>query len=493
MKKYPRRVKKILLIDPKGFGAGLSLGLGYLAGVLLKNKYQVKVLDFNNHASRLVKGPGFNLGLSSPLSWQERLDQALKWKPEVIGLTINSFTLDHALEIVTHCRQKTDPQVVYLAGGPHLNMFQKSFLEKYHYLFDFAFLGEGEITLPDLLKNLNQPQKVKGILYYEARKDEVIQTEPRPLIEDLNSLPFPDFKVFDTVSAKAGLHNYQMMSSRGCPFGCVFCFKMWGRKWRARSAENVLAEIKQAKKKYRPKTLTFWDDNFTLDLKRAKRICDLMISEKINLPYGLAGMRADLADEELICKLKESGCNNISMGIEDADPKTFPLVGKGESLKQIEKTVKLIQKYEIPLIGYMVTGLINHTYQSFLRSLEFIEKLGIAAHWSIAFPFPRTPLFVWVHQNGRFLMTLEQGFQQCMTSKNPPIVFDTPEYPAGQRLKAYYLGNLRSKSYDLLISSRSGNFFKQGFDILEIIWKYDRPNASWHFKNLLKLFYQTLK
>lgn len=488
-----RKIRRVLLIDPKGFGAGLSLGLGYLAAVLTKNNYQVRVVDCNNTPTRLSQGPRFNLGFLKPQDWQEKVRKGLKWKPDVIGISINSFTLESALEIVKYCRANTDAGVIYMVGGPHVTMMKKIFMERYNYLFDFAVVGEGEETIVDLLSNINRPKRVKGIIYYDSNENQLIQTETRPLIANLDSLPFPNFEVFDTVSSKEGLFNYQMMSSRGCPYGCVFCFKMWGRKWRARSPENILEEIKFAIKRYNLHTLTFWDDNFTLDLSRAKKICDLFLSENLNLQYSLAGLRADRVDEELIRKLKESGCTNISMGIEDGDPETFPLVNKGETLEDIERAVKLIKKYDIPLLTYMVTGLINSSYQSFLRSLKFIEELGVAAHWSVAFPFPGTPLFNWARTNGRFLMTLEDGFKQCMTSKDPPVVFDTFTYSKEERIKAFNLGNLRSQSYDMLVSSRRGNFFQQTFDIIEAIWRYDRQKIGWHFSNLLKVFLKSMR
>lgn len=486
--------KRILLIDPKGFGAGLNLGLGYLAAVLVKNNYRVKVLDFNNTSRRLAKGPSLNLGFSRSDNWKNKIEAALKWKPLAIGISINSFTLQNSLEVIKYCRSIAKHEITYFAGGPHVTMFKKDFLEKNKDYFNFAITGEGEETIIDLLKNINSPKKVKGIIYYDKSRKQIIETEARPLIENLDTLPFPNFEVFDTVIVKDGLYNYQMMSSRGCPYGCIFCFHMWSRKWRSRSPENVLAEIKFAKRKYGMSTITFWDDNFTLEIERAKKICDMLLSEKekLNLKYDLAGIRADRVDEELINKLKKSGCVGISMGIEDGDPTTFPYVGKGETLEQIEKTAKLIKKYNIPLLTYMITGLINSTYKSFLRSLKFVEKIGVTAHWSIAFPFPETPLFNWVKENGRFLMSLDEGFKLSMTSKNPPVVFDTKAYTKDERIKAYYLGNLRSKSYDMIVSSRSNNFFQIALEIVEAIWKYDRQNFIAHLSVLMKFFSQFL-
>ena len=481
-------LKRVLLIDPKGFGAGLNLGLGYLAAVLLKNEYRVKVLDFNNDSQRLAKSFQFKLGIVRPETWDKRVDRVSKWEPNVIGISINSFTLENALGIIKYCRSKIGDRAKYVVGGPHVTMFRKDFLEKNKDLFDFAVVGEGEETIIDLLKNIKNPKKVKGIIYYDLKKNQLIETKPRSLINNLDSIPFPNFEVFDSVMAGEGLFNYQMTSSRGCPYGCVFCFHMWTRRWRARSPENILEEIKFAKKRFHFKTLTFWDDNFTLDLDRAKKICDLFLAEKLDLKYSLAGLRADRIDEELIEKLKKSGCIGIAIGIEDGDPSTFPLVGKGETLEDIKKAVRLIQRYNIPLLAYMVTGLINSSYKSFLCSLKFVENLGVTAHWSIAFPFPDTPLYDWAKENGRFFMKLEEGFKLSMTNKNPPVVFDTAVYPKEERLKAYYLGNLRCGSYDMVMKSRNDNVFRQAIDIAEAIWKYDREKWWGHFLNLSKVF-----
>lgn len=484
---------KILLIDPKGFGAGLNLGLGYLAAVLLKNGYEVKVIDLNNSLERLSNGPELNLRLFKIETWKKKINSAIIWQPDVIGISINSFTLDNSIKVIKYCREKVGRKVICLAGGPHITIFQKEFLEKWQELFDFALVGESEETIIDLLKNIKKPQKVKGIIYYDRNKKKIIETQTRPLISDLDCLPFPNFKSFDTYNPKRGFLNYQMMSSRGCPYNCSFCFHMWTTKWRARSPENILAEIKSAQNKYHFKNLTFWDDNFNLDPDRVRKICDLFLAKNLKLTYDLAGIRADKLDEKLIKKLKQSGCRGICLGIEDGDPKTFPYVNKGETLGQIKKAVALIKKYKIPLMGYMVIGLINSSYKSFLYSLKFVEKLKVVCHWNIAFPFPKTLLYDWVKKNGRFLMSIEEGFKSSMTSKNPPVVFDTINFPREERLKAYYLGNLKSRGYDMLVSSRDSNFFFQARDIIEAIWKYDRQNIWQHSFALFKMFTRIIK
>jgi radical SAM superfamily enzyme YgiQ (UPF0313 family) len=481
-------IKKILLIDPRGFGAGLNLGIGYVASALLKNNYEIKVIDCNNLPERLSQGPRLNLSGLQFDDWRAKIRRGLEWGPDAVAIAINSFTQLAAYEIAEFCHENLGDGILYLAGGPHLTVYKGKFMEKNHHLFDIGVIGEGEETVIDLLNNLDQPEAVKGITYWDDDENRVIQTVDRPILLDLNALPFPNFDYFDTVNTTDGLYNYQMVSSRGCPYECVFCSLIHTKRWRARSPENVLEEIKMARQKFHAQTVTFWDDNFTLHKDRVKKICDALIAEKWDLKFSLAGVRADLIDEELVSKLKEAGCNGISMGIEEGDQEVFPFVKKGESLEQIASAVRLVQSYKIPLSCYMITGLINSSYASFQRSLSYIEKLRVGAHWNIAFPLPLTSLNDWVHENGRFLMTVEEGFRLCMTSKNPPVVFDTPEYPKEQRLKAFYVGNLRCRSYDMVVGTRSGSFVGQVLDIIEAVWKYDRERLWWHFSYLFKVF-----
>lgn len=485
-------IKRVLLIDPKGFGSGLNLGLGYIAAILAREGYEVKVVDCNNLPVRLSKGPSISLGGVVPEDWRVKVARGLDWVPQVVGISVNSFTQESSFEIARFCRSRLGHEVVFVAGGPHVSVFKKEFIEKNQDLFDFGIVGEGEETIVELLRSLESPELVKGITYYDLKSQQVVQTEERRPILNLDSLPLPNLEAFDTVNPTDGLYNYQLSSSRGCPYKCVFCSQILSRIWRPRSPEHVIEEIKQAKRKYHMQSITFWDDNFSLDINRAKKICDLMISENINLEYHLAGVRADRLDDELLQKLKDSGCKSIFIGIEDGDVQTFSFVGKGESLESIEKAVNMVKKYNIAISSYMITGLINSNYESFLRSLAFVKKLGIPAHWNIAFPLPNTQLFNWVKDNGRFLMTVEEGFKHCMTSKNPPVVFDTPDYPKEQRIKAYYVGNLRCRGYDMVISSRSANLFRQAFDILEAIWKYDREKIWWHSSFLINIFIKSL-
>lgn len=131
------------------------------------------------------------------------------------------------------------------------------------------------------------------------------------------------------------LKYYPLSTSRGCPYGCIFCCVpiITKKSWRARSPENIIKEIKQAKKKYKFRHLFIVDDNFNFDKYRSKKICKLLISEKLNINWScISGIRADKFDEELGILMKMSGCKNITFGIESGDKKIFKTLNKGESL-----------------------------------------------------------------------------------------------------------------------------------------------------------------
>ncbi len=449
---------RVLLIDPKSFGKGLSVGLGYLSACLISNGHEVNVIDLNNKEENEKK----------------RLAIGLFWEPDIVGISITTFSLKEAQKVIRFCRKRYR-EAFYVAGGPHVTLEREEFLRQNSDLFDCCIIGEGELTMLDLISNIqlkNDLSEVKGIVYHKNR--DVISTRERPFIKDLDNLPFPNYRVFDSVSGK--LEEYPIITSRGCPFDCVFCANKYlsKRKWRRRSPKNVIEEIKHAMELYRFKKLVVWDDNFTLDVTRAKEICDLIISEGFHLNYSLNnGIRADRVDKELIKKLKASGCTEIYIGIENGDPETFPLVNKGETLEEIEAAVSLIKEEGMKVEGFMIIGLIDTTYQSTITSIEFIDKLGISAHWYIAIPFPYTKLYEWVKENGHVLVNVKEGLSSSMWSYPPPVTFENSNFTKEERLKAYVVSNLRSGNYGFLFESGKSSLHN-AFNVMVLTWVHDK-------------------
>jgi anaerobic magnesium-protoporphyrin IX monomethyl ester cyclase len=228
-----------------------------------------------------------------------------------------------------------------------------------------------------------------------------------------------------------------MMTSRGCPFNCIFCLNktLTRRTFRPRSAENVVAEIEWAMDRFRFDDLYIWDDHFSLIRERAEKICRMIIEKKLNIRYFLPdGIRADSVTPEFAALLRESGCAGVSVGFEDANPETFVHIKKGERYEVIVHAIETLRDVGVPVRCSMVIGLPHTTYASTRVAMENMKKLGVHAEWYLATPFPGTEFYDWVTQHGRLI---ENPLSlRALTFRR--VVFDTPEFPKKDRYRAFY-------------------------------------------------------
>lgn len=215
-----------------------------------------------------------------------------------------------------------------------------------------------------------------------------------------------------------------------------------GRKFRTRSGKNIVEELFYAKEKYKSKEFKVLDDNFTLLMDRAKDICKLFIDEKIDMEWTCPnGIRADRLDEELCRLMKEAGCYSMSIGVESGDQEVFDKIKKGEKLADVEHGIRLAQAAGIKVHGFFIIGLIGSTYEADMRSIEFAKRLGISASWGILVPYPGTEVWeqIKADKNARLLRDWKEGFH---IGARPKPVFDTPDYTAEERVRAYYKANM---------------------------------------------------
>ncbi len=217
-----------------------------------------------------------------------------------------------------------------------------------------------------------------------------------------------------------------------------------GRRFRIRSGENILEELRYAQAKYGSKEFKVLDDNFTLQMDRAKDICRLFIKEKLDMKWTCPnGIRADRLDAELCSLMKEAGCYSMSIGVESGDPEVFDKIKKGEKLKDVEKGIRLAQAAGINVHGFFIIGLLGSTYEADKRSMEFAKRLGITASWGILVPYPGTEVWeqIKADAHARILRNWKEGFH---IGARPKPVFDMPEYTAEERIRAYYYANMTS-------------------------------------------------
>jgi radical SAM superfamily enzyme YgiQ (UPF0313 family) len=460
----------ITLIDPKGVTKGLTAGLAYLAGSLISQGYTVKVIDLNNKYDNIEK----------------RIYQI---DSNIVGVSLKSAIVSGAKQIFNLIDENKRIQFK-ICGGAHITVAGRDFIEKYS--FDAGIIGEAENTIVNFLEHAKGNRDIAdvGNIWYRDKKNGVIHRF-KWHERSLDVLPFPVYEVFDSFSGSIG--DYPLVTSRGCPYLCTYCCvgEVSGRKWRARGIDNILEELIDAQEKYRFKRFHIIDDNFTLNIERAKDFCRRLIEKGLNKEWHCPnGVRADRLDEELLTLMKMSGCTSINIGIESGVEKIFNALRKGETLSDIEKTVKLAKKIGIRVNGFFILGLPDSTYEDDMKSIAYSEALGLDdALFNLISIYPGTELWESI-SNRKQIRILREWTDAFHFGGQAEPIFDTEDYGASDRKKAFYISNLRRRHY-LIVVGETGSIVKRSFRLLRIIWEYDRRSLFSHiffiFKNFRKV------
>jgi radical SAM superfamily enzyme YgiQ (UPF0313 family) len=452
---------KICLIDPPGMVRGLNTGLGYLASSLIQEGHQVKVLDLNNNTRNI----------------KERLNKIRD--SDVIGISVKSSTAPIGCQIAEAVGRKD-----LICGGAHVTIDGYTFL-KMNRNFKLGVIGEGEETLVELvgaMENDSNLRDIKGLIFKEG--EEIVANPRRDFIDDLDSLPNPNYEVFDSFNGT--IVHYPLVTSRGCPHTCIYCCvsEVSGRRWRSRTPERLIEELELAKSKYRTKSFEIVDDNFTHNLSRAKKFCQLLIERRLDMNWACYnGIRADRLDEELVALMKESGCNAVSIGVESLDNKVFNNIGKGETLKNIRRAISILKKYKIKVEGSFMIGLPGDNLKKTITSIQLCKEMHLnKAMWNLFVPYPGTRAWNWVNTEAKIIRDWTEGFHFGSGIKP---VFETQDFSEAERIHAFKLANTKCKGYFALINAEK-SLIGNAFDITQSILKYDARNIASHISYVLK-------
>ncbi len=457
----------ITLIDPTGATKGLNAGLAYLAGALLSAGKKVRVLDLNNRRDNIEK----------------RIRQI---DSGIAGVSLKSATVASSKPILNLLNENKKIQFK-LCGGPHITVAGRDFIEKYG--FDAGITGEAENTIVNFLEYAEGRRdlgSIGNIWHRDKATGDICHFSLKEHEQSLDLLPFPDYEVFD--SFRGVIDDYPLLTSRGCPYHCIYCCvgAVSGRKWRARGVDNIINELLEAQKKYHFKKFHIIDDNFTLDTGRAKDFCRRLIESGLQKEWHCPnGVRADRLDEELLALMKISGCSSINIGIESGVKKVFDSLKKGEALADIEQTVKSAKKTGIRVNGFFILGLPGSSYADDMNSLEYSEALGLNdALFNLISIYPGTEL--WENITGdKRIKILRDWTDSFHFGGNAEPVFETEDYAAEDRKKAFYISNLKRRHY-LVIAGETGSVLKRALTALKIILKYDRGSFFSHAFFILK-------
>jgi radical SAM superfamily enzyme YgiQ (UPF0313 family) len=277
---------------------------------------------------------------------------------------------------------------------------------------DFVAVGEGEFTTLELYRCLNALENYESIDGLGFKKNgQILVNRPRKLIEDLDSLPFPSWHLMDPSLYPPSpqgffFHSHPIapiMTSRGCPYSCTFCAScgFWKRKYRVRSPANVLSEIIMLTEKFGVNEFQILDDNFTLHKQRALKICEGIIDAKLDITWNLPnGIRVDRVDRELLRKMKQAGCQYVTLGIESASQKILDRVKKNINLHQVKKAADLCRQEHLIVGGFFIFGLPYETRETALETIRFALELKLdIAQFHIFTPLPGSSEFQnWVEK-----------------------------------------------------------------------------------------------
>lgn len=372
----------ILLINPPARKSASEsivvppLGLAYLAAAALDAGHEVGLLD------------AFGLGLD----W-EAFSRRLEGKSyDVIALTGMTPVIDTTIRAATLCRPYARHMVL---GGAHATTLRSAIFDQMPEV-DWVVIGEGEETFVEFLRALEtreDPTRVPGILGKDGRYG-----GDRPLIKDVDSIPFPARHLLPNCNYKYPLCNQlpftTIISSRGCPFKCIFCDKsVFGSKWRARSAENVLAEIDNVVKEHKVKSIVFYDDLFTLENDRLQKICRGLIERQYSISWKAEG-RVDIIDEESLKLMRKAGCDTIAYGVETANQHGLNYLHKKTTPSMIRHAFEATRRAGIRTMGYFILGLPVETYDDALRTIDFAcEIKADYAQFSVLSPIRGTRIY----------------------------------------------------------------------------------------------------
>jgi anaerobic magnesium-protoporphyrin IX monomethyl ester cyclase len=443
---------KVLLINPpQTFYPGseqpagnLPIGLMYIAAVLQKTDVKVEILDAFMLGTFQKIGDALSVGMPF-----EQIKQEIEArKPDIVGIS-GPFTcqIENSIK-VSNLAKEVNPNIITVMGGPHVTLVPEQFLEEAKNV-DIAVIGEGEYAMLDVaqaFEGKKQLIEVQGIAFRQNGK--VVLNASRPLIENLDELPYPAYDLADMEQylnpKKIGYRSFQdrampMITSRGCPFNCCFCavHLHMGQKFRAHSAKYVLDHIQLVVDKFKVKNIFFEDDNLTLDIKRFEAICDGIIERKIKIGWETPnGVRADCLNLELLKKMKQSGARSIFVGVESGVQQILDnVICKSLDLNRVVQFAKDAKQIGLKTGAFYIIGFPGETKQNMQRTVDFALNLkrdyDVGMHLFMATPSYGTKLYKDCKAKGYIQENLSwNSFAQARQPKGMPLITTNDFTPA---------------------------------------------------------------
>ena len=384
---------RVLLAKARKFGYGqeeivLPLGVMYLASVLREAGHEVRIYDC---------GHAWN----DPVQFRRALLDAA---PDVVGLSAITYEAP-VMEGMAHLSKATLPGVPVIAGGPHPSAYPERCCRLGP--IDYVAIGEAERTALELVDALTRggrdPRSIRGLAFWDERTGEVVRTPVREFIEDVDSLPFPAWDLVDhelywnaEPCSGMGRRRYMsLMTSRGCPFRCIYCHQVHGKRFRPRSPENVMREIRAIDERYGIRDFEVMDDIVNADRRRTLELCDRIIASKLQPAFHFPnGVRTDLLDAEQIESLHRAGTVSMCAAVETTSPRLQKLIRKNLDIDKARDRIAIAIDRGIYVVGFFMLGFPTETYEEARGTVEWALSTRLYhSHFNIVTPYEGTAMW----------------------------------------------------------------------------------------------------
>jgi anaerobic magnesium-protoporphyrin IX monomethyl ester cyclase len=439
---YATMIKVLLVNPPQTFYDGsigrtiyFPLGLMYL-GAVVRDVCHVEIFDCLASKVETREGNSVTYGASS----EDIKKIIIEKEPDIVGISVPFTSQYRNAERVAIIARAVNPKIVTVFGGPDPSVRFKTILENDY--CDYCVVGEGEETFYAFIKEFSSHSTLEGIKGLAYKDKKTIRYESRPFNENLDALPFPAFDLVDMNyylqnealyknRSKIYKNSISIITSRGCPYSCVFCSIRlhMGQKFRAHSPEYVMKLLRLCINKYGITHFHFEDDNISFDKQRFETILDSIIKENLQIQWDTPnGVRIDSLNYNILQKMKKSGCVQITLAIESGNQRVLDeVIKKKTKLTYILEIVKYCKELKIPANAFYVIGFpgetINEMNDTTNLALKLYRDFDLLPHLMVATPLYGTELYEKCIQDNLLKSnpTFEELSIATQTTGNPMI------------------------------------------------------------------------
>lgn len=356
------------------------------------------------YGAAVCREAGHKVGLidapASELDESAVVERIKNFRPQYIVMLTSTASVKSDGELAVKLSKASGAKTI--AVGVHASAVPGDTLE---HGFDIVARGEYEYTIREIAEG-RALSKVLGITYKNSGK--ICSNAPRPLIKNLDELPFPARDLMPNEKYYSALYKNPftfILAGRGCPHRCIFCAMpqvISGRAYRFRSPENIVKELEHLKKNFRFRSVLFNDDTLNVNRTHILRLCDLMAKRRIKMPWA-AYSRVDSVDEETAKAMKKAGCFLVKIGFESGSDEMLQGMKKGPraTTEQARKAVMFFKDAGIQVHGTFVFGMPGETNETIRKTIDFAKALDVDfVQFSVAQPYPGTEFYEYLKAKG---------------------------------------------------------------------------------------------